>query len=124
MAKILLIIGGILNIILAILHLYFWKDPEFNWKEQLPKMNVYNRAMIQISNIVFIYVLLCFAGISFFLSAQNPLDTLGKIVILFIGGFYVARAILEFPFFGFSKTGVVIFVICLLIAGCYFAALI
>lgn len=124
MEKILLIIGGIFNVLLAIFHLLFWKNPRFNWKEQLPKMNSFNRALIQVANIMFIYVLLYFAGFSFFLSAQNPLDTLGKITILFIGGFYAVRTILQFPFFGISKISVVIFVICLLITGCYFAALI
>ncbi|MEW6102931.1 MAG: hypothetical protein AB1630_03790 [bacterium] len=40
MSEILLVIGGILNIALAAFHLTFWKDPLFNWKEELPKLNL------------------------------------------------------------------------------------
>ncbi|MEW6102685.1 MAG: hypothetical protein AB1630_02515 [bacterium] len=122
MSEILLVIGGILNIALAVFHFTFWKNPLFNWKEELPKLNLFNRALLQVATILFIYVMLCFAVISFLISSSKTFGSTEKAMVIFIGGFYLLRAILQFPFFGVSKLGVGIFIICLLISGCYFAS--
>lgn len=123
MDKALLITGGVFNIILALYHMTFWKNPRLNWAEELPRLGDVNRAILQVASLMMIYVLLFFAVLSFILSAQQSQSAIGNAVILFIGGFYLVRAILHFPFFGAAKIGVIIFIVCLLISGCYFATL-
>ncbi len=123
MDKALLITGGVFNVLLALYHLTFWKNPKLNWAEELPRLGDVNRAILQVANLMMIYVLLFFAGLSFLLSTKESLCTFSSAVILFIGGFYLVRAVLQFPFFGASKIGVIIFIVCLLISGCYFTTL-
>lgn len=123
MEESLLVAGGILNGALALFHLSFWKNPEFNWKEELPKLNGLNRAVLQVANIMLVYVLVCFAVVSFLLRSSQPFGTVEKTVLLSIGGFYLIRAGMQFPFFGMSKVSVGLFDACLLIAGCYVGTL-
>jgi hypothetical protein len=82
MNEILLVAGGILNGALAIFHLTFWKNPEFNWKEELPKLNVLNRGVMQVANSMLVYVLVCFAVISFLLLSLPSLGVVEKTVIV------------------------------------------
>lgn len=121
MDKALLITGGVFNILLALYHVTFWKNPRLNWAEELKRLGDINRAILQVANLMMIYVLLFFAGLSFLLSTKESECTLSNVVILFIGGFYLVRAVLHFPFSGVSRPGVVIFIVCLLISGCYLA---
>ena len=123
MDKALLITGGVFNVLLALYHLTFWKNPKLNWAEELPRLSDINRGILQVANLMMIYVLLFFAALSFLLSSGGSQGTVGVAVILFIGGFYLVRAILHFPFSGVSKIGVAIFIVCLLISACYFAVL-
>lgn len=123
MNAILLAAGGILNSALAIFHLMFWKNPGFNWKEELPKLNMLNRGVMQVTNIMLVYVLTCFTVISFLLLSLQSIGTVEKTVIILIGGFYLFRAVLQYPFFEMSRIGAGLFVVCLLISGCYFGIL-
>jgi magnesium-transporting ATPase (P-type) len=123
MDRALLITGGVFNVLFVLYHLTFWKNPKLNWAEELPRLNDVNRAILQVTNVMMIYVFLFFAALSFLLSAQQSRSAISNAVILFIGGFYLVRAILHFPLFGVAKIGVIIFIVCLLISGCYFAVL-
>jgi hypothetical protein len=105
-------------------HLGFWKI--FNWKNELPKLTDLNRGIMQALNIVIVYI---FAGATvfiFLLVGHNAINELERALLAFIGGIYILRAAVQFPFFGLKQLGLglAIIITCILIAGLHiFAAL-
>jgi hypothetical protein len=122
MKEFLLAVGGILNVAFAIFHLTFWWNPGVNWEEELPKLNQLNRATTQVANII-VYLLVCFAVISFLLRLSPSFRAIETAAVLLVGGFYLFRAILQLPFYGVSRISDGLFVVCLLTSGCYFGTL-
>ena len=123
MTKKLLLIGGVLNLLLAIFHLFFWKM--FEWPQALMGLSLDNRAILQVANIHLILVLLLFAWIS--ISFRNDLaeSRLGKTVLVGISGFYGLRCINEILFWDMgTMESQVIMAVCLLIGAVYLFPLI
>ncbi|MBL7728730.1 MAG: hypothetical protein JNM68_13630, partial [Dinghuibacter sp.] len=54
---------GAHSVVFAIFHIFFWKL--FGWKTELPKMTIANRAIIQIFNVLAIFVFLFMALLCF-----------------------------------------------------------
>ena len=93
---ILLDLCGAYNLAFAIFHLFFWKL--FKWKDDLRRISVGNRAIMQILNIRLIYVFLLMAFI-YFVYPQQLMETgLGLALLIGFLGFWVGRTIEQFIF--------------------------
>ncbi|RPH95648.1 hypothetical protein EHM69_03710 [candidate division KSB1 bacterium] len=113
----LLIIGGILNALLVVFHIMFWKI--FDWPNGLASLSADNRAIIQVLNIGVIFGLAVFAVLSI-VFRREMLDTrLGRFVTAAIAGFYILRAVCQLMFWGSGTESVIAFVVLLLIAFLY-----
>ena len=116
MSRTLIIIGGVLNVILALFHIflgyqiYLIQDTAENYRALMIMLNAGGTLFI---------VLFSVASLAFI---KDMLTTqLGKLVILFVVLLYASRAIEEIiisPHFS-----LLIFTICLLIAAIYFSLL-
>jgi hypothetical protein len=117
MAQYFLIIGGILNALLAIFHLLFWKI--FNWPGDLISLSPDNRAIIQTLNINCSYGLVLFAIVSIFYRHELLESRLGRLITGAIAGFYVLRAAAQLIFFGRDPVSIAMFISLLVIALMY-----
>jgi hypothetical protein len=121
MTKILLYTGGIFSLLFAGIHLLFWRLG--NWQEELPRLSPDNSGIMQMLNVGSIYLLLFAAFISFYLAKKKEIVFTEKALIVFMAGFYLLRIAFGVPFFGFTVSEVVIWVLCLIPAACYLGAL-
>jgi hypothetical protein len=111
----------IVHNLLALFHLSFWKTQ--NWAEELPRLSTDNGAIMQVSNIVMIYILLYFSAMSFVIARRAVLDGVAKSIILCIAGFYSIRLLAGYPFFGFNVMELAVWIICLLVIAVYVSVL-
>lgn len=117
MAQYFLIIGGVLNTLLVIFHLLFWKM--FNWPGDLALLSPDNRAIVQVLNLNCAYGLALFAIVSVFYRHDLLESRLGRFITGAIAGFYVLRAALQLVFFGRDTISIVMFVFLLVVALMY-----
>ncbi len=119
MIKGLLITGGILNLLLAVFHMLFWKV--FNWPEGLICLSVDNRAIMQTFNLVVILILLFFAAKSLFCIEQLRRGLLGVLALLTIASLWLMRGLSEILFWGMEKGAIswVILIVCLIVTVIY-----
>lgn len=113
MKKTLFLILTFINLFFALFHLGFWVF--FNWNEELLKISVESRGILQILNITSCYLLLFASYTMYSYSKKIETTSQDKKLIMFFGGYYLIRAILGIPFFGFSYSEVFICVFCLVI---------
>ncbi len=96
MKTILIYCGGIYAIGFAIFHLFFWKL--FDWKNDLKKLTLANRAIIQIANLRLIYFFLLVASICFVFPHDLIHTKLGNWFMIGISLFCLGRTIEQFIF--------------------------
>lgn len=117
--KRLLQIGGIINLLLVVFHLSFWKL--FNWRESLASLSSDDRAVMQVLNIHTAYVLAVFAIVSLVFPNEMSTTKLGRIISLSIAGFWILRALNQVVFWGILSAGSwIALLVCLAIAALYF----
>ena len=93
-----LIIGGILLVMLACIHVIFPKY--FKWKQELTSLSLINRQLMYVHSF-FIAFVVFLTGILCVTSAKELTGTvLGKRICLGLGVFWIARLIIQF--FGYS----------------------
>ena len=103
MNKILLLIGGIINLVFSLLHLTLGKA--LNWSETLSCLSLDNRATIYTLNIHLAFTCLVFAYLSL-IHRKDILNTgIGRAVTAAIGLFYVLRAVNQVIYNGLSAPG-------------------
>lgn len=117
MKKVILLIGAILNLLLAIFHCFFWEL--FGWSEQLPLLSIDNSGIMQIANIIMIFILFYFALISYLAAKKQPDDYFALATYYQIVGFYSIRIITGFIFFKIDISEIIVALICLIISGGY-----
>lgn len=105
----LLTLCGFYNLAFAIFHLSFWRL--FKWKDDLKKISLGNRAIIQILNIRLIYLFLLMAFLYFFQQDQLLTTTLGSVLLIGFLGFWIGRTIEQFVFLRVKSTLVTILTI-------------
>lgn len=113
--KLLLQIGGIINLLFVAFHLSFWKL--FNWGQSLASLSPDDRAVMQVLNIHTAYALAMFALVSLVFPNELSTTKLGRIVSLSIAGFWILRAVNQVVFWGWASWFLAI--ICLAIAAVY-----
>ncbi len=111
---VIIFIGGIHSLFFAVFHMGFWKI--FKWKTELIKMNLPNRAIMQILNLCMIYFFLFTASICFFFTKELYASSLGEAFLCGISLFWLARAIEQFIFLPVNKLFVHVLTI-LFVAG-------
>ncbi len=121
MRRALLYTGGVLNLLLAIGHMCFWKT--LNWSEELPKLSPDNQGVMQTENVIIIFIMLYFAVMSFIIAKHQRMDIFAKSILICIAGLYSIRLFLGYPFFGFSYEEMFIWVICVIIIIGYLSVL-
>lgn len=118
MNKYFLIIGGVINFLLAVFHFSFWKL--FNWPESLLSLSPLNQGIMQVLNIHLGFVVLVFAYISIFCYQELLSTKLGKVIIVSIIIFYILRAVNQLIFWDIIlPSSVLISLFLLLVAGIY-----
>ncbi len=91
-----LYICGIYNLFFAIFHMFFWKI--FNWKKDLEKNSIANRAIMQILNLRLIYIFLLMAYIYLFFPKELMETKIGYSLLIGFLGFWIGRTIEQFIF--------------------------
>jgi hypothetical protein len=114
-SDILLILGGIFNLLIAIFHLSFWRI--FNWHQDLKSLRYVNRAVMQILNLSLTFVFFIFAYISFTYTYELLITRLGHSIIASISVFWFLRAFMQVAFFGLKNKTSILFFILFLIGG-------
>jgi hypothetical protein len=87
---------GIHSVFFALFHISFWKL--FRWKIKLQRLNLPNRAIVQILNIRMIHVFLLIAILCFVFPKDLHSTDLGKTFLLGISLFWMGRLIEQFIF--------------------------
>jgi hypothetical protein len=94
--RVLIYLCGIYSFGFAIFHILFWRL--FNWKNDLKKLTIANRAIIQIANLRLIYFFL-FVGIACFAFPADLVQTrFGRFFLAGISLFWLGRTIEQFIF--------------------------
>lgn len=110
---------GLFNVGLVIFHLAFWKL--LHWDQQLLKLSITNKAVMQIFNIQLIYYFIFTAGICFAFPAELLSTELGKWFLIGTSLFWFVRVIQQFVFLRANKLWVHILTIVFLIGAILFA---
>ncbi len=103
MNKILLLIGGIINLLFSLLHLTLGKA--LNWSETLSCLTLDNRATIYTLNIHLAFTCLVFAYLSLFHRKDMLTTGIGRAITAAIGLFYILRAASQVIYNGLSAPG-------------------
>ncbi len=94
--KILVETGGVLLILFGIFHASFWIL--FDWKADLPNLEILNSSIMQILNITLVTLLIS-RGILLLACKQEILDSkLGRGLLTIISLFFAVRLVCEFVF--------------------------
>ena len=81
---------------MAVFHASFTKL--FDWKNELAKMNVANKAIIQIANLRLIYLFVFVALICFLFPKELTTTSLGRFFMVGMSIFWLTRTIEQFIF--------------------------
>jgi hypothetical protein len=94
--KIVIYVCGIYTFGFAIFHVLFWRL--FDWKNDLKKLSIANRAIIQIANLRLIYFFLFVGIICFAFPATLRGTIFGQFFLAGISLFWLGRMIEQFVF--------------------------
>lgn len=117
--NVLVYLCGIYSVGFAVFHVFFWRL--FDWKNDLKKLSVANRAILQISNIRLIYILLLVAFLCFLFPTELTTSSLGKTFLAGMSLFWFGRTIEQFIFLRVNKTFVHVLTILFVIGTILFA---
>ncbi len=100
MDKILLILGGIINILLGVFHLLFWKI--YNWAVVLQCLPAITQGVVIVINITLAMAVFIFGYLSIFHYRELTETKIGRAMLLSISLLYFTRAITGAIFFPLS----------------------
>ena len=89
---------------LAAFHLTFWRL--FDWREELPRMSVANRAILPILNLRLTYVFLGIGALCLAFPRELVETALGRALMLGMAGFWLGRLIEQFVFLRIDRPAV------------------
>ena len=111
------------NVALAVFHLGFWRL--FRWREELAKLRPVNRGVMQVMNIMLIFLFLSMAALLVGRAEEVSGTSLGRTLLIASTGFWLLRAMLQ-PLFWASlprTTNLAFAVLFLVGAGLHYLAL-
>ena len=118
-AKIIIYLCGIYSLGFAIFHIFFWKL--FNWKNDLKKLSIVNRGIIQILNVCLMYFFLIIAILCFIHTDELIKTALGKSFLIAVSFFLLLRTIQQFIFLKIYNRTVYLLTIIFIIGAILFA---
>jgi hypothetical protein len=117
MNRMLLMIGGVVNVLAVLFHLSFWSL--FNWPADLSSLAPINRGIMQTFNVQIIGGFVLFAYVSIFHWPELISTRLGKVVTISTTLFYLIRVANQLLFFEMGLVSIIICVLCLGIGAIY-----
>lgn len=111
----LVFVSGVLNLMFTIFHMMFWQL--FKWKDELAKISAENRGIMQVLNLVLIFVYIAAAYIAFFHGRELVQTQLGRTLLISGFLFWLLRAIYQPVFWGLNKISLAITAIFILTAA-------
>jgi hypothetical protein len=121
MYRFLMLAGAALNLFCALAHCAFWQ--RFNWAVELAKLEPVNHGTVEVLNFAVIYLIFWIAAVSLYFAWARPRGAWVQGVMWFVAGFYMVRAVDEFPCYGDNGGGWGLIGLCLALAACYLGAL-
>lgn len=112
--RILLYIGGGLNVAGLLFHLMFWRI--FHWNEELGRLSIVNGKIMQLLNISAICVFGMFAWLSFVHTNELLKKGMGASLLGWIAGFFVVRLVAGIAL---GERAPLLFLVLVLYAACY-----
>ena len=100
--RIVILLGGVHALGFAVFHMAFWRV--FDWKNDLQRCSLANRAILQIMNLRLIYIFLAVAAACFFLPGDLLQTRLGHWMLAGMSLFWVGRLIEQFVFLRYNRT--------------------
>ena len=94
--KIILYVCGLYALGFAVFHMLFWRL--FNWKDDLRKLTLANRAIMQIANLRLIYFFVFVGSTCFAFPTDLVQTSLGRFFLTGISLFWFGRTIEQFIF--------------------------
>lgn len=108
MKKLVIYAAAAMSLSSVILHLGLWKA--LNWPGSLQGMDNINGGLIQMLNIVLVYMFLYLSVCTFIIARTERTDMLSRSLLLFAGGVPFLRIVFGYPLFGYSYTELVIWI--------------
>ncbi len=102
----LVFVSGVLNLMFAVFHMMFWRL--FKWKDELGRISADNRSIMQVLNLVLIFVFIAAAYIAFFHGPELIQTQLGKTLLISGALFWLLRAIYQPVFWGLNKISIIL----------------
>jgi hypothetical protein len=90
--------AGVFNLALAAFHLSFWRL--FSWPRSLSDSGALNRSVTQILNLAVTYLFVLSALVCLLFPSEVAATPLGHFWLAAMAGFWLARALIQPPFFG------------------------
>lgn len=94
--EIILLLCGIHSLVFAVFHAFFWKL--FDWKNEVPKLNRANRAILRISNELLILLFLFAAVGCFTISGELLYSKAGNFLLVGFSIFWLIRTFQQFVY--------------------------
>ncbi len=111
-------IGGVVNLLLAVFHLLFWKA--LDWPESLLCLTADQSSIMQVLSIHLAMAIALFGYLSLFHSKELTTTKLGKSLLLFIGVFYLVRALNQAIFWDMMEVSSILLLFgCLILGAVY-----
>ncbi|MCL2560697.1 MAG: hypothetical protein FWE10_00020 [Rikenellaceae bacterium] len=110
---------GLLSLAFALFHIGFWKT--FKWNEELKKLDVINRGVMQILNVQITYHFFFVAFICMAFPVELQSTKLGNAFLLGCSLFWVIRTVQQFIFFKANDYATYILTTAFIIAAVLFA---
>lgn len=85
----------------AVFHVMFWRL--FSWKEDLESLSYVNRAIMKTQNVVLIYLFVLFGAISLAIPQMLLHQTLGRVLLAGLAGFWAVRTVAQIVIFRLGK---------------------
>lgn len=95
-AVLLIRIGGVINLLVGILHVSFWKL--FDWSSELPKLSVMNSNIMQMLNLFTIVFFGYTSYVVLFKTKEVISSKMGQYFLGMLASMYAARLVMEFYF--------------------------
>jgi hypothetical protein len=89
------------DLALALFHLGFWRV--FRWNEELPKLHPANRGVVQVLNLMLVFVFLSWAALLVLLAHELTSTVLGRALVAVMLAFWLLRAVLQPVFWASFK---------------------
>lgn len=94
-------LAALFNFVFGVFHLFFWKL--LKWEDQLKRVSLVNKAVVQTLNICLTFIFLLIAYIFFFHSDEILTTSIGRVLLLGMALFWSVRVVAQLYFFNLKE---------------------